>query len=208
MADSDKIDARLNRVYTKKGDKQALYDDWAASYEQDLVDDLGYVAHDQACLRLQALLPERNARILDAGCGTGLVGRRLQQAGYTDIHGSDYSLKMLDEARAIGAYRSLTQHDLTGPIMTDTPYDAAIVVGVFSFDQPSAEHLINITGALKPGGIALVTVNGKAWHEVDWPARLEKFDQRYPAARLLDVQIIDYLTTENIDARLLTLQRV
>jgi predicted TPR repeat methyltransferase len=208
MADSDKIDARLNRVYTKKGDKQALYDDWAESYEQDLVDDLGYVAHDQACLRLQALLPERNARILDAGCGTGLVGRRLQQAGYTDIHGSDYSLKMLDEARAIGAYRSLTQHDLTGPIMTDTPYDAAIVVGVFSFDQPSAEHLINITGALKPGGIALVTVNGKAWHEVDWPARLEQFDQRYPAARLLDVQIIDYLTTENIDARLLTLQRV
>jgi predicted TPR repeat methyltransferase len=208
MADSDKIDARLSKIYTKKGDKQALYDDWAASYDRDLVDELGYVAHDQACRRLQALVPERSTRILDAGCGTGLVGRRLQQAGYTDIHGSDYSLKMLDEARASGAYRSLIQHDLTQPIMADTPYDAAIVVGVFSFNQPSAEHLVNITGALKPGGIALVTVNGKAWHEVDWPARLEEFDQRYPAARLLEVQIIDYLTAEDIDGRLLTLQRV
>lgn len=92
--------------------------------------------------------------------------------------------------------------------LADTPYDAAIVVGVFSFDQPSAEHLVNITGALKPGGVALVTVNGKAWRDVDWPARLDKFDQRYPTTRLLEVQLIDYLTTENIDGRLLTLQRV
>ena len=41
MEYSDKIDARLSRVYAKKGDKQTLYDDWAASYDRDLVDDLG-----------------------------------------------------------------------------------------------------------------------------------------------------------------------
>jgi predicted TPR repeat methyltransferase len=208
MTDSDKVDARLSRVYASKGDKQALYDDWATSYDRDLVDDLGYVAHEEACRRLQALVPERNASILDAGCGTGLVGRRLRRAGYTEIHGSDYSLKMLDQARATGAYSSLAQHDLTRAIATDVLYDAAIVVGVFAFNLPSAEHLVNITGALKPGGVAVVTVNGKAWREVDWPARLEGFDQKYPCTRLLDVQIIDYLKTENIDGRLLTLQRV
>ena len=208
MSDSEKIDARLSRVYDNPGDKQALFDDWALTYDHDLVNEMGYVADTETCRRLEALIPERQARILDAGCGTGLVGRRLQQAGYTDIHGSDYSEKMLAEARACGAYRSLQQHDLTQPVETDQLYDAAIVVGVFAFSVPSAEHLVNITCSLKPGGVALVTVNGKAWREVDWPAKLEGFDEKYPQARLLDVQTIDYLTAEGIDGRLLILQRV
>jgi predicted TPR repeat methyltransferase len=208
MSDSDKIDARLSRVYDNPGDKQSLFDDWAPTYDHDLVNEMGYVADAEVCRKLEALVPDRQARILDAGCGTGLVGRRLRKAGYTEIHGSDYSQKMLDEARASGAYRSLQQHDLTRPIETDQPYDAAIVVGVFAFSQPSAEHLVNITCSLKSDGVALVTVNGKAWREVDWPAKLEGFDERFPQARLLDVHAIDYLTAEGIDGRLLILQRV
>jgi predicted TPR repeat methyltransferase len=207
VTDSGKLDTRLSRVYDNPDEKQALFDDWAPTYDHDLVNELGYVADAEACRRLEALLPDRQARILDAGCGTGLVGRRLQQAGYLNIDGSDYSEKMLDQARACGAYRSLVQHDLTLPIASAEPYDAAIVVGVFAFSVPSAEHLVNITGCLKPGGVALVTVNGKAWQEVDWPAKLEGFDQKYPDARLLDIQTIDYLTTEDIDGRLLILQR-
>jgi len=208
MSDSRKIDARLSRVYDNPGDKQDLFDDWAPTYDHDLVNEMGYVADAEACRRLEALIPDRQARILDAGCGTGLVGRRLRQAGYTDIHGSDYSEKMLGEADLCGAYRSLQQHDLTQPIETDQLYDAAIVVGVFAFSVPSAEHLVNITCSLKPDGTALVTVNGKAWREVDWPAKLEGFDERYPQARLVEVQTIDYLTAEGIDGRLLILQRV
>lgn len=208
MAESDKIDARLDRVYANNGDKQALYDDWAASYDRDLVDDLGYVAHEEACRRLQELVPDPNARILDAGCGTGLAGRRLREAGYSNIHGSDYSRKMLEKARASGAYRSLTRHDLTCVIVPDKPFDAAIVVGVFAFGPPSAEHLVNITAALEPGGVALVTVNGKAWREADWPARLEGFDRKYTGSRLIEIRTIGYLTAEGIDGRLLTLLRV
>jgi hypothetical protein len=52
-----------------------------------------------------------------------------------------------------------------------------------------------------------VTVNGKAWHEVDWPAQLDGFDLRFPQAQLLEIQTIDYLTAEGIDGRLLILQR-
>lgn len=208
MSNSEKIDARLSRVYDNPGDKQALFDDWAPTYDHDLVNEMGYVADAEACRQLEALVPDRQARILDAGCGTGLVGRRLRQAGYTDIHGSDYSEKMLAEAGACGAYRSLQQHDLTQPVETDQLYDAAIVVGVFAFSVPSAEHLVNITCSLKPDGIALVTVNGKAWREVDWPAKLEGFDEKHPQARLVEVQTIDYLTAEGIDGRLLILQSV
>ncbi len=208
MAASDKIDSRLKNVYDNPGDKQALFDDWASTYDQDLVDDLGYVADAEACRLFMSLVIDRQARILDAGCGTGLVGRRLKKAGYTNIHGNDYSEKMLDQARATGAYRSLQQHDLTLPVASDQPYDAAIAVGVFAFSVPSAEHLVNITRSLKADGIAIVTVNGKAWKEAGWEAKLDGFNQDYPDARLVDVQTIDYLTAEGIDGRLLTLEHI
>ena len=149
MTISDKIDSRLSRVYENDGNKQELFDNWASTYDNDLVNDLGYVADAEACRLFESLIPSRQARILDAGCGTGLVGSRLKRAGYTDIHGNDYSTKMLDEARATGAYQTLEQHDLRLPIETNHPYDAAIAVGVFAFSVPSAEHLVNITCSLK-----------------------------------------------------------
>ena len=198
----------MKKVYDNPGDKQALFDDWASTYNHDLVDDLGYVADAEACEVFESLVTDRQTRILDAGCGTGLVGRRLKQSGYTNIHGNDYSAKMLDQARATDAYRSLQQHDLTQPVETDTPYDAAISVGVFAFSVPSVEHLVNITRSLKPGGIAIVTVNGKAWREVDWESKLDGFDQKYPDARLLDIKTIDYLTADGIDGRLLTFEQL
>lgn len=208
MAVPKKIDSRLSKVYENDGDKQELFDNWASTYDNDLVDDLGYVADAEACRQFVSLITDRQARILDAGCGTGLVGRRLKQAGYTNIHGNDYSVKMLDQARATGAYQSLEQHDLTLPVKADQLYDAAIAVGVFAFSVPSTEHIVNITRSLKVGGIAIVTVNGKAWKEVDWESKLVGFNKNFPDAQLVDVQTIDYLTTDSIDGRLLTLERI
>ena len=207
MAAGDKIDSRLSKVYNHSGDKRSLFDDWAATYDHDLVEDLGYVADAEACRLFESLVPDRLARILDAGCGTGLVGRRLNQLGYTNIHGNDYSEKMLDKARATGVYQALEQHDLTLPIETDEVFDAAIAVGVFGFNLPSVEHLVNVTNSLKTGGIAIVTVNGRAWKEDDWASRLEGFNDSYPGAQLVEVEVIDYLRNEGIDGRLLTLKR-
>ena len=208
MAASDKVDSRLRKVYENKGNKQELFDNWASTYDQDLVDDLGYVADAEACRHFISLVPERESRILDAGCGTGLVGKRLKRAGYVNIHGNDYSENMLDIARTTGAYQSLEQHDLTLAVETETPFDAAIAVGVFAFSEPSAEHLVNITRSLKVGGMAIVTVNGKAWKEVDWESKLIGFNQNYPDARIVKIDRIDYLTAEGIDGRLLTLERL
>jgi len=205
---SKKIDSRLSKVYENDGNKQELFDNWASTYDHDLVDDLGYVADAEACRQFVSLITDRQARILDAGCGTGLVGRRLKLAGYTNIHGNDYSVKMLDQARATGAYQSLEQHDLTLPVKAHQLYDAAIAVGVFAFSVPSAEHIVNITRSLKVGGIAIVTVNGKAWKEVDWESKLAGFNNNFPDAQLTDVQTINYLTTDGIDGRLLTLKRI
>ena len=38
----------------------------------------------------------KNFKILDAGCGTGLVGIELKKYGYSNIEGVDFSQSMLD----------------------------------------------------------------------------------------------------------------
>ena len=78
---------------------------------------------------------------------------------------------------------------------------------LFAFSVPSAEHLVNIIRSLKPDGIAMVTVNGKAWREVDWPSKLESFEEEYAGHQVLGIHTIDYLTAEGIDGRLLIIKR-
>lgn len=50
------------------------------------------------------LLAATDARILDFGCGTGLMGVELQKVGYTNISGLDGSSEMLRIANTKGIY--------------------------------------------------------------------------------------------------------
>ena len=52
-------------------------------------------------------ISDRTVEILDAGCGTGLVGIALLRCGYRHIDGFDLSEGMVAKARQTGAYRSL-----------------------------------------------------------------------------------------------------
>ena len=208
MSNSNKIDSRLSNVYQTDGDKQDIFDQWAETYDNDLVNELGYVADVETCRVLESLITDKNARILDAGCGTGLVGQRLKRVGFHDLHGRDYSHKMLEKAEETGAYQTLQQHDLTLPIETEQAYDVAIAVGLFGFNEPSARHLINITCALKPSGLAFVTVNGKAWRETSWESGLDYLQHNDSHTRIVEIRTIEYLTADGIDGRLLILERV
>jgi len=51
----------------------------------------------------------KNIKILDAGCGTGLVGVELKKYNYLNIDGADLSKKLLDLVPK-GYYKKLKQH--------------------------------------------------------------------------------------------------
>ena len=51
------------------------------------------------------LLAKPDARIMDFGCGTGLMGLELQKVGYTNIYGIDGSAQMLAIADTKGCYK-------------------------------------------------------------------------------------------------------
>ena len=61
-------------------------------------------------LKLKEVFPNANKeiRILDAGAGTGIIGKMLVDLGYKNIDGLDISQKMLDLAAPKNVYKEST----------------------------------------------------------------------------------------------------
>lgn len=132
------------------------YDAWAVAYDQDLLqgEDYGTVI-DRVVDAMRRHVPSA-ARVLELGCGTGLVGRALQEEGYAHLDGLDLSPGMLERARRHGAYRSLRTADLNAGIpQPDATCDAVLAVGTLTYLNPLLFH--EVCRVLAPGGAFVFT---------------------------------------------------
>jgi predicted TPR repeat methyltransferase len=89
---------------------EALFDQYAPSFDVSLVDKLGYRVPDLllAAIRAQAV---RFRRAVDLGCGTGLMGERLRPL-VGELAGYDISAAMLRKAADKKVYDRLEKADL------------------------------------------------------------------------------------------------
>lgn len=161
---SDRLDIH-NRVLeaTSTTTLMSVYDEWAEHYDADLVDGQGYVAPGLAVEALCGRVA-RSARVLDAGCGTGLVGGALHARGFRDLEGIDYSLAMLAKAEARGCYVSLAQADLTRPLdLATSSFDAVICVGTLTLGHVGPAALGELSRVVAANGILCFTVRTEAW---------------------------------------------
>lgn len=187
---------------TSKQELEKAYGEWAERYDRDLVDEMGYVAPIMTCRILQEHLPDRQARILDAGCGTGLVGEFLQQQGYCNLEGLDYSEKMLDKARQKKAYAGLTRGDLTARLdYPDATYDAIVSVGTFTCGHVGPEALAELIRITRPGGFICFTVRDRAWDEDDYGPVMTKLEQQ-GRWNLVEEKTADYIREEGSSCRI------
>jgi predicted TPR repeat methyltransferase len=157
----------LGAVYAAEGPEQVAqgYDAWAESYEADM-GRAGY-RHPAVVLALLARhLPAGAAPLLDAGCGTGLVGEWLGIVGYGAVDGLDLSEGMLAVAARKGVYRSLHRAALGGPLpFADGAYAGIVSAGVFTTGHVGAEALPEIARICVPGGVFVVTVKSTLWDD-------------------------------------------
>jgi predicted TPR repeat methyltransferase len=115
-ADEDAADAASRVALLATGPDTAavrhIYDQWAATYdEEDVAALMGYPAPARVADRVAELVgPETD--ILDAGCGTGLLGAALAPYGFRSIDGLDLSPGMLRVARRRRVYHDLGPADL------------------------------------------------------------------------------------------------
>ncbi len=156
-----KVSDRLAWIY-ETDDQETLrnkYDAWATIYDSEL-DEPYRCSPIESAQALAQVLPQKDATILDAGAGTGMVGEALAALGYTQITGVDISEKMLEIAKNKQVYQNLYQGNL-GEDLTffdNEGFDAIISVGVFTFGHVHPQALTKLSGLLKPQGYFILTV--------------------------------------------------
>lgn len=167
MKREQKTRALLARAYALQEDSAQmleLYDDWAESYDQSLMDHLGYRSPALIAELVAEYAPDRQFRVLDIGCGTGLGGQHLAQAGYRHVSGLDFSLPMLKVARANHCYEHLILADLNQPLpLVHHTLDAIVCLGTFTHSHVGAGCLPGLFKTLRRGGVFVCSVHNAVW---------------------------------------------
>jgi predicted TPR repeat methyltransferase len=155
----------LGAVYAAAGPEEIArrYDAWAASYDAEMAQ-AGY-RHPAVVLALLARhLPKRVGPVLDAGCGTGVLGEWLGILGYGPVEGLDISEGMLAVAARRGGYAGLHRAALgAGLPFADGRFAAVVAAGVFTTGHVGAEGLPELVRVTRPGGILVLTVKTTLW---------------------------------------------
>ncbi|CAB4030110.1 Hypothetical predicted protein [Paramuricea clavata] len=170
---------------TTEEELKEVYAAWSKTYDKDMCINLSYngpaVAAEQFTQTLKEFGYTNDTRILDLGCGTGLVGEELKKRGYKNIDGVDLMPEMLEVAKAKCIYGLLQQGSMGSPECKDlgigaNQYDVAICVGVFTLAHVKSEGFDDLVHVVKPGGLASFAIRELALNAPQYGYR-EKMDQ-------------------------------
>ena len=182
-----KNDNRLTKVYR----------DWAKKYDYDNDHVLGTVSQPKSVNLLSTRLKDKTAKIIDVGCGTGLVGENLKAKDFIYFDGLDISKDMLSIAKSRG-YRNLFLGSLNKQLpVLDDAYDAAMCIGVFTHGHVSSDGFNELCRIVKPGGYVCFTINEGVFEEYGFKEMIAEF-QLNKAWEVISLYKDDYMTLENV----------
>ena len=154
----------------------------------------GLIDYDEEFVYYQKILAGFKVKsLLEVACGTGQLGRRLVEAGYT-YQGLDMSAEMLNFAKELLPQGLFHQQDMRYIQLADT-FDAVLStarsVSYLLKNTDSLSTFQHIKKVLKPGGILVfdfidantyiphIQANPTAIHEVDTPKGKFKRENQY-----------------------------
>lgn len=150
-----------------------FYRKWAADYDHQMLDELGYISPTKIAQQLTQYLPNTQSTVFDIGCGTGLTCTFLAEKGYTNLDGIDLSPDMVRVASERGIYRELLVGDINQVLeRNDESYDAVVSSGTFTHGHVGPEPLDEIFRILKPGGILACTIHQDLWTSMGFEEKL------------------------------------
>ena len=197
-------------IYKLTAGKQVekYYDEWTKEnkYDQDMVD-WNYSGPQETVDIFLKYNKKKSIKILDAGCGTGLVGIELKKKGFDNIDGADFSKAML-ELIPKNVYKNLFKIDLNNKLsINDKTYDAITCVGTFTFghvNPPCLEEMIRIC---KKGSKICFTVNEGIYEKYGFDKKIKELeDQKY--WKMLEFYKSNYIASKNVNAWLIVTETI
>ncbi len=176
------------------------YDEWGIKnkYDQDMVE-WDYTGPKETVNTFIKYSKDKNIKILDAGCGTGLVGVELKRHNYLNIDGMDLSKKLLDLVPE-GYYQNLHQVDLNKPIkVNNNTYDAIMCVGTFTFGHVKPNALNEFIRITKNKGLICFTINEGIYEEYGFDKKIKELTDK----NLWNVKEFfksDYIASKDVNA--------
>ena len=138
---------------------------------------VGRAAGGRRTLRGAPALAALGGEVLDAGCGTGLVGVALRRAGVERVVGFDLSTAMLARADQSGAYAELHQGSLLEPLpFADGRFAAVVSVGVFTHGHVGPAAFEGLARVVMPGGHVTMTFRDDAVEPLGYLAEAERLE--------------------------------
>ena len=195
------IDNKLD-IYKLTTSEELLkyYQDWTKKnkYNQDMVN-WKYTAPQETVLVLKKYALNNKCKILDAGCGTGLVGIELKKCGYSDIDGVDFSQNMLDLIPQ-GIYKKIEKVDLNKPLkFKPNMYDVIMCVGTFTYGHVKPQALDELIRITKNGGLICFTINEGIYEEYGFDNKIKELTNN----KLWNVKEFfksDYIVNKDVNA--------
>jgi predicted TPR repeat methyltransferase len=197
--------ALLRRAYalSTQSEGAQLYSEWASTYNRTMVDGLGYTSPGLLAELFARCVAWRDQRVLDLGCGTGLVGAELVRHGFSTFDGLDLSTEMMAEADRREIYGEFIVADLTKrlPIPSDR-YGAAICNGTFTSGHVDASCLPEVLRIVAPGGFLACAVHHSVWEALGFATAFDRLTATGAIESVTIVESAYYRSSVATDGRL------
>ena len=179
MADKD-VENKVP-IYKLKTTEEIMkyYDEWGTNnkYDKDMVE-WDYTGPKETVDTFKRYANNKEIKIYDAGCGTGLVGVELKKSGYTNFDGVDLSQKLLDLIPN-GLYKNLSKTDLNQPLnISDNEYGSVLCVGTFTFGHVKPQALDEFIRITKNKGLICFTINEGIYEEYGFDKKINELTEK------------------------------
>jgi len=176
------------------------YDDWGLEnkYDLDMVD-WKYSGPKETVEVFKKYAKNKDIKIFDAGCGTGLVGTELKKFGYKYYDGADLSQKLLNLVPK-NLYQKLSKVDLNKEIeIKDDAYDAVMCVGTFTFGHVKPNALSEFVRITKNKGLICFTINEGIYEEYGFDKKIKKLSDKQ-FWKMKEFFKSDYIASKDVNA--------
>jgi len=206
---------RHTSVLTAKTNEELekAYDAYAEHYESDL-QNLGHgenvAGRSAAKVLVQHATPESHPVLVDFGCGTGIAGVMLHEAGWRNMVACDLSQKMLDLVKARGIYSDTRKVILPDSGLEAESFDLVHAAGMFAPGQAPPSSFDEFLRVMKKGGLAIFSVRCHYYdgsEGAEHRKRLEELEKNGSWACIAKPEV-PYLPLDEVNAYIFVMKKL